>query len=148
MRTRRKGISEITSTLLMTAAVISLGGTVTYQVLGQIGLAQNSAFLGIQESQRSVGELVSLVYASINPSSQLVVEVYNYGTSALTPQTVYVDSGIVVYTMRDASTGATVTSIAPAERVDIIVSSPSFSSATGHSVFLVDVYGNAVQLST
>ena len=92
MRTRRRGISEITSTLLMTAAVISIGGTVTYQVLGQIGLAQNSAFLGIQESQRSMGELVSLVYASINPSSQLVVEVYNYGTSALTPQAVYVDS--------------------------------------------------------
>ncbi len=144
----RSAFSELVTALMLMAVVLAVGGSIATIELGQLSASQQGIMVALRQEKDSAGKLLSLVYSNLNAQSRLVVEVYDYGTVSYSPISVYVDQAKVTFTLTDPITGLQVSSIPAGGRGDITVTSTTYTSSSGHTVYLVDGVGDVIQFST
>lgn len=147
-RAARRAFSELVTALMLMGVVMAVGGTLAVVSMNQMSASQMGIIVALQQQKESAGKLFSLVYSNLSPQSRLVVEVYDYGTVSYAPVSVYIDQTKVTFTLTDPSTGGQISSIPAGGRGDITVTSTTYTSASGHTVYIVDGVGDVVQFST
>jgi len=149
---RRRAVSELLATLMMMGVTLSAGGYVAAAALNQFNLAQNSESLAVAVQEAAAGKLVSLIYTSVTPSQAcpiyggfhegmvLTLALYDYGTTSYSPAEVFVNGTLYSgggYGVVPSDSEATFT-----------LTLSSCVHPSGQTIFLVDSYGDEVQIAT
>lgn len=141
----RRAISEIVSALLLTTAILSIGGAMTLSLSNQLSGSNQGILVSLQQQQEAAGKLLSYTYSSLN-SGNLVVQVYNYGFTGYAPAYVFVNITSHSFSLQNTN-GQSVSVIAPGAAANIVISG-TFTRATGQTVYLVDAYGVVFEFGT
>ena len=88
---RRKGISEIYSTIMMFTISLAIAGVVMVSSSNQFNNQQQSAYQMLDSSQKRMSESISFVTGR-NTGTGSEVEVVNYGLTNINLDTVMVDA--------------------------------------------------------
>lgn len=92
---RRRGVSEVVSSVSMLAITIAILGGVGLISMGSLRAANGVLLSGSQDASSAAGVLITVVATQDN-SSGTFVWLYNYGWSQARLTSVYIDSGLLV----------------------------------------------------
>lgn len=97
-RTRRKGLSTVISSILLTATIVAVGGAVWNYAQGATSIISQSYIDDTIELVNDVTERFMIEYISNNTDfTTLYIWIYNYGNANVTAD-VYVTADDTVYT--------------------------------------------------